>query len=176
MVDGPTRDPLEATTGNPYGYTDGNPLQFGDPLGLDWWNPTSWTKDTWSNIGAVAATVSMVVGIAAVTVATGGAASPLIATGLTTLAVGSQSMSALIECTDGGPREACRNRVATAAVGLVGAAGAASVMRTAWGARHVAENGRLVARMEWLTWEGAGDLAMLRLPTNSCYPTTGAAW
>ncbi|TFH71287.1 RHS repeat-associated core domain-containing protein [Cellulomonas sp. HD19AZ1] len=32
-----TRDPLEATTGNPYGYTDGNPLQHVDPLGLiDW--------------------------------------------------------------------------------------------------------------------------------------------
>ncbi|MCC2334863.1 RHS repeat-associated core domain-containing protein [Cellulomonas wangsupingiae] len=31
-----TRDPLEATTANPYGYTDGNPLQHTDPLGLDW--------------------------------------------------------------------------------------------------------------------------------------------
>jgi RHS repeat-associated protein len=31
-----TRDPVEATTGNPYGYTGGNPLQYADPLGLDW--------------------------------------------------------------------------------------------------------------------------------------------
>lgn len=31
-----TRDPLEATTNNPYGYTGGNPLQYTDPLGLDW--------------------------------------------------------------------------------------------------------------------------------------------
>ncbi len=55
-----TRDPLVGVTGNPYGYTDGNPLQHVDPLGLDWWNPTTWSADTLDNIALGASTVGVV--------------------------------------------------------------------------------------------------------------------
>ncbi|NTW40894.1 MAG: hypothetical protein HGA44_13610, partial [Cellulomonadaceae bacterium] len=43
-------DPLVQATADAYGYTAGNPLQFTDPLGLSWYNPTTWTASTWDNI------------------------------------------------------------------------------------------------------------------------------
>ncbi|NTW42101.1 MAG: RHS repeat-associated core domain-containing protein, partial [Cellulomonadaceae bacterium] len=51
-------DALVSETAAPYGYADGNPLQLTDPLGLSWYNPASWTAQTWDNISAVAGVAS----------------------------------------------------------------------------------------------------------------------
>lgn len=50
-----TRDPAEVLTSAPYSYTSGNPLNRTDPSGLSWWNPFTWTPQTWDNIASVAA-------------------------------------------------------------------------------------------------------------------------
>jgi|GEM_PF-1014687 len=46
-----TIDPALASTMEPYAYVDNNPLNRIDPLGLSWYNPTTWTKKTWEGIG-----------------------------------------------------------------------------------------------------------------------------
>jgi RHS repeat-associated protein len=55
-----TRDPLESATRDPYGYADGNPLQYVDPLGLVWWNPSSWSADDLSTSAAILSGVALV--------------------------------------------------------------------------------------------------------------------
>ena len=74
-------DPLLQTTGDPYAYTAGNPLQFTDPLGLSWWDPTSYDANTWDNI-------SLGLGVAAVIVAATGFGAPV------ALALGGLAMAA----------------------------------------------------------------------------------
>ncbi len=67
-----TRDPLVDLTQQAYAYAGDNPTTFADPLGLDWWNPTTWSSDTWAAVGvglgavALAATgVGLVVDLSA---------------------------------------------------------------------------------------------------------------
>ncbi|MFC1429610.1 RHS repeat-associated core domain-containing protein [Streptacidiphilus sp. N1-3] len=64
-----TVDPDVDLTGTPYAYAGGNPLNAVDLSGLDWWNPISWSSDTWKNIGAGALAGAAVVGTAACIVA-----------------------------------------------------------------------------------------------------------
>ncbi|MCC2309975.1 RHS repeat-associated core domain-containing protein [Cellulomonas chengniuliangii] len=99
-----TRDPLEATTGNPYGYTDGNPLQFTDPLGLDWWNPGTWTGATWDN-------VSLGLGVAGAIVTATGVGAP-VGAALIALSLGANAGAMAANYSEG-------NCVA-AAMGIVG--------------------------------------------------------
>lgn len=60
-----TVDPDTDLTGTPYAYTGGNPLNAVDLSGRDWWNPFSWSSDTWSNIGTGALFGAAIVGTAA---------------------------------------------------------------------------------------------------------------
>jgi len=46
-----TIDPDLAATGQPYAYVSDDPLNNIDPLGLSWYNPASWSKKTWTNVG-----------------------------------------------------------------------------------------------------------------------------
>jgi RHS repeat-associated protein len=71
-----TVDPDVDITGTPYSYTGGNPLNAVDLSGRDWWNPFSWSSDTWQNIGAGALGGALIVGAAACFIAEpcGGAA------------------------------------------------------------------------------------------------------
>ncbi|MBO9569936.1 MAG: RHS repeat-associated core domain-containing protein, partial [Cellulomonas iranensis] len=86
-----TRDPLEATTGNPYGYTDGNPIQMVDPLGLINWGVVV-------GIGVVTAVVvaaTLCVASVACAAATGLGGLAL-ATGGTAAGASTMSVSAII--------------------------------------------------------------------------------
>ena len=58
-------DALIDLTQAPYGYANGNPLQFVDPLGLTWWNPLSWTGDTYDVIAMSASAVSLAASLVA---------------------------------------------------------------------------------------------------------------
>jgi RHS repeat-associated protein len=64
-----TVDPDTDVTGTPYAYTGGNPVNAVDLSGRDWWNPFSWSGDTWKNIGAGALAGAAIVGTAACIVA-----------------------------------------------------------------------------------------------------------
>jgi RHS repeat-associated protein len=44
-------DPLVSLTNEPYAYVSDQPLNGVDPLGLSWWNPTTWSNSTWAEIG-----------------------------------------------------------------------------------------------------------------------------
>ncbi len=46
-------DPAVSLTLTPYGYADDNPLNAVDPTGLSWYNPFSWSADTWGTVAAV---------------------------------------------------------------------------------------------------------------------------
>ena len=52
-------DPLVAFTQTPYSYAGDNPLNAIDPLGLTWWNPTTWSGKTWDTIAVVAGGVAL---------------------------------------------------------------------------------------------------------------------
>ncbi|WJY63549.1 hypothetical protein CATRI_07340 [Corynebacterium atrinae] len=53
------------------GFVTQNPTTYVDRLGLDWWNPFSWKKDTWRNVGAGLVGVAAAFAVAAVVVGTG---------------------------------------------------------------------------------------------------------
>ena len=55
-------DPLVGLTGDPYGYVGGNPTNAVDPLGLSWYNPASWSDQTWKDVAVGA---GVVLGVAA---------------------------------------------------------------------------------------------------------------
>lgn len=61
-----TRDPLAALTLAPYQFGAADPLSFSDPLGLDWWNPTTWTGQTWAAVGTAVALVAIGVATAGI--------------------------------------------------------------------------------------------------------------
>jgi RHS repeat-associated protein len=61
-----TRDPLATITRALYNYAANDPLNRMDPLGLTWWNPTTWTPETRN--------IVIGVGLGVLAVATGGAA------------------------------------------------------------------------------------------------------
>jgi hypothetical protein len=46
-------DPMVDETRESYAYTGGDPVNEVDPLGLNWWDPFSWTGKTWATIGTV---------------------------------------------------------------------------------------------------------------------------
>ena len=52
-------DPLVGITGDPYGYVSGDPINGVDPLGLSWYDPTTWSAKTWTTIAVVAAGVAL---------------------------------------------------------------------------------------------------------------------
>jgi RHS repeat-associated protein len=146
-----TIDPLVDQTKSPYGYTDGNPLQYVDPLGLDWWNPTTWTKATWSNVGAGIGLAAVAVDYAAVM--TGNPVLGGVGVALMGVSVAASAVGAVMECTDGGPGSACAWAVGETVLSAVGGSVAARLVKTAFTARHVAEGSRIAAQLEWGFWE-----------------------
>ncbi|MGK3205090.1 RHS repeat-associated core domain-containing protein [Amycolatopsis sp. MEPSY49] len=64
-----TVDPDVDVTGTPYAYAGGNPVNAVDLSGRDWWNPFSWSSDTWKNIGQGALAGAAIVGTAACLIA-----------------------------------------------------------------------------------------------------------
>lgn len=147
-------DPLFDLTHTMYGYTSGNPLQHVDPLGLAWYNPMSWTADTWANIGLAAGVLAFVIG----TVATGGALA-VVATGFATLSIGAAGVAMASDCGYSGWHSTkCRDRgVAVLFSGVAGAAGGA-VNGTAKTARHVADASRRRAQAEQSAWFAADTI------------------
>jgi RHS repeat-associated protein len=75
-----TVDPLLPATGEAYGFAGGNPLNATDPTGLSWYNPFSWSGETWAAVGIGVAVVG-------VTVLTLGAGDVVIGAGLTYVSV-----------------------------------------------------------------------------------------
>jgi RHS repeat-associated protein len=55
-------DPEVDKTAQPYAYCANNPLLLSDPSGKSWWNPLTWSSQTWDTIGTVAAVVGVVAG------------------------------------------------------------------------------------------------------------------
>src|SRR5262249_44918679 len=69
------------------GYASGNPVNAGDPTGLvTWWDPRTYTKDTWSAIGTTATWVGIGAGLVLVCVATACIGEVAAFAGATTLA------------------------------------------------------------------------------------------
>jgi hypothetical protein len=60
-----------------------NPFNFVDLNGLDWWNPFSWSKKTWSNIGTGLGIAAGVVGLIGIGIATAGVGDVLIGEAIT---------------------------------------------------------------------------------------------
>ncbi|MFJ9778960.1 RHS repeat-associated core domain-containing protein [Amycolatopsis sp. NPDC101161] len=73
-----TVDPKVGETRTPYAYTSDDPLNLTDIAGLSWWNPFSWSKDTWSTIGAYAGYAGLAVGAIGIGLATFGVGDVLI--------------------------------------------------------------------------------------------------
>jgi len=61
-----TVDPAFLTTGAAYTYANGDPANAWDPMGLDWWNPTSWSGRTWALVGTGVALVAVGVATAGI--------------------------------------------------------------------------------------------------------------
>ena len=76
-------DPAFAVTGSRYGYVGDSPLNGIDPLGLSWWNPASWTANTWGIAASVVGVAAGATLLCAATVCIGDIA---VAGGATTLA------------------------------------------------------------------------------------------
>lgn len=64
-----TRDPLVALTLAAYTFGRGDPLSNIDPLGLDFWNPSTWTPETSRNVGVGLGILALAVTVVAVSVA-----------------------------------------------------------------------------------------------------------
>jgi RHS repeat-associated protein len=54
-----SRDPLVAITWAPFSYAMNSGLNFIDPMGLSWYNPTTWTGKTWATVGLGVALVAV---------------------------------------------------------------------------------------------------------------------
>jgi hypothetical protein len=143
-------------TQSPYGYVNGNPLQLVDPLGLLGWNPIKWSKDDWADVAMVAGAVATVATLAAATVATGGMAAVVVgavATGATTLSLGSSVMSTGLECSDGRPAGACVESAAMTGIGFATAGLSTSVSGSALRARHLTSRTQAARGSEWWFYE-----------------------
>ncbi len=80
-------DPAVSLTLTPYGYASGNPVNAGDPTGLvTWWDPRTYTKDTWSAIGTTATYVGIGASLVLICVATACIGTVAAIGGATTLA------------------------------------------------------------------------------------------
>lgn len=91
-------DPLVDRTCNPDGYTGGSPLQYGDPRGLDWRNPLSWTGTTHDNTALSATVFELAFQLPAVAAAATGVGLPeagVLEAAASTLAVMSTFASAI---------------------------------------------------------------------------------
>lgn len=145
-------DPLFDVSLSLYGYTGGNPLMFVDPLGLIWYQPWTWTAETWANIGVGAGAAALVVG----SVLTGGGAA-LVVTGLTAISIGASGVALASDCGYSGWQSGiCRERGISFVSSIGGSLAADTVKRTAMTSRHVADQSRQLARVEWATWTAAG--------------------
>ncbi len=65
-------DPESINGLNLFTYCGNNPIMRIDPYGNAWWNPFSWSADTWGAIGSAILVGASVVGLGALAVATGG--------------------------------------------------------------------------------------------------------
>ncbi|MBP2326973.1 RHS repeat-associated protein [Kibdelosporangium banguiense] len=90
-----TVDPKVGQTGTPYAYTSDNPLNLTDIDGLSWWNPFSWSKDTWSTIGTYAGYAGLAVGAVGLGLATFGVGDVLIGGAVTVGVVADVTATAL---------------------------------------------------------------------------------
>lgn len=78
-------DPEVSLTLAPYSYAADNAVTDQDPTGLVWYNPFSWSPQTWHTIGTVTAVTGAAASLAAVCVATACAADVAVFAGATTL-------------------------------------------------------------------------------------------
>lgn len=65
-----TADPAFAATWSRHGFTGNDPLDATDATGLSWYNPFSWSPNTWKTIGEVAGVAGVVAGGVALCAAT----------------------------------------------------------------------------------------------------------
>lgn len=153
-----TKDPLAYITQALYAYAENNPLNAMDPLGLWSWNPLEWTGQEWDTVGAVAGVVALTTAIIGATVVTGGAAAAV----LTAVAITANATSLGVSV--GGvvvncgiePSAECGNSVGGAALSAVGWGFGGRLLGTAWKSRHVAQNARVQARLEWMATNFSG--------------------
>lgn len=90
-----TVDPKVDQTHAPYAYTSDNPLNLTDITGLSWWNPFSWSADTWSDIGTYAGYAGLAVGAIGLGLATFGVGDVLIGGAVTVGVVADVTATAL---------------------------------------------------------------------------------
>ncbi|MEQ0559677.1 RHS repeat-associated core domain-containing protein [Amycolatopsis sp. NEAU-NG30] len=90
-----TVDPKVDQTHAPYAYTSDNPLNLTDLTGVSWWNPFSWSKDTWSTIGTYAGYAGLAVGAVGLGLATFGVGDVLIGGAVTVGVVADVTATAL---------------------------------------------------------------------------------
>jgi hypothetical protein len=118
-------DPAVAQTNQPFVFANDNPLNVSDPLGLSWWNPVSWSTNTWENIATVSAVVA-VLPIPGLDVVAG------------TIAIGAGSIAA--------SRNVKNHNYTAAALDVVGVGLSAFAVGTALQSAHALQSASLAAK------------------------------